>query len=94
MAKTSDRDSFDNQLATVAGWGYTEDWDGSGSPPIPDPRVPHDVEVMVRPVKVCPGFKADGVTEYSPFELCAAVDGGGKDACQVFMQSSSYLKII
>ena len=78
LAKTTDRDSFDNQPATVAGWGLLAE---NGE--FPDPFVPHDVELMVRPVSVCPGFLADGVTEVSPSDICAAVDGGGKDSCQV-----------
>ena len=78
LAKTSDRDSFDNQLATVAGWGLLEE-NGAW----PDPMEPREVELMVRPVSVCPGFEADGVTEISPSDICAAVDGGGKDSCQV-----------
>ena len=48
-----------------------------------DPFEPREVKVMVRPVSVCPGFQADGVTEVSPSNLCAAVDEGGKDSCQV-----------
>ena len=83
LAKTSDRDSFDNQPATVAGWGFIREWDGTGDPPFPDPFEPRDVEVTVRPVSVCPGFQSDGVTEISPSDICAAVDGGGKDSCQV-----------
>ena len=83
LAKTSDRDSFDNQLATVAGWGFTEEWDGSGSAPFPDPFSPRHVELTVRPVSVCPGLQSDGVTEVSPSDICAGVDGGGKDSCQV-----------
>ena len=83
LAKTSDRDSFDNQLATVAGWGLLEE-NGAW----PDPFEPREVEVTVRPVSVCPGFEADGVTEISPSDICAAVDGGGKDSCQVSLQLS------
>ena len=81
--KTSDRDSFDNQLATVAGWGLLEE-NGAW----PDPFEPREVELTVRPVSVCPGFKSDGVTELSPSDICAAVDGGGKDSCQVSLQLS------
>lgn len=83
LAKTSDRDSFDNQLATVAGWGLLEE-NGAW----PDPFEPREVELTVRPVSVCPGFKSDGVTELSPSDICAAVDGGGKDSCQVSLQLS------
>jgi len=82
LARTSDRDSFDSRLATVAGWGFTEEWDGTGAAPFPDPFEPRHVEVTVRPVSVCPGLQSDGVTEVSPSDLCAAVDGGGKDSCQ------------
>ena len=78
LAKTSDRDTFDNQPVTVAGWGVTAE---GGD--FPDPFEPRDVELLVRPVSVCPGFQADGVTENSPSDICAAVDGGGKDSCQV-----------
>ena len=85
LAKSSDRDSFDNQLATVAGWGCLKE---NGE--IQDE--PHDVEVRVRPVSDCPGFQADGVTEVSPSDICAAVDGGGKDACQVFHTNTKYFK--
>ena len=84
LAKTSDRDSFDNQLATVAGWGLLEE---NGN--FPDPLEPRDVELTVRPVSECPGFETDGVTEVSPSDICAAVDGGGKDSCQVSLQSAS-----
>ena len=77
LAKTSDRYSFDNQLATVAGWGLLEE-NGAW----PDPFEPREVELTVRPVSVCPGFQADGVTEVSPSNLCAAVDEGGKDTRQ------------
>ena len=83
MARPTDRDSFDNQLATVAGWGFTEDFDGSGPPPFPDPHVPHHVDLTVRPVSVCPRFLSDGVTEYSPSDLCAGSDDGEKDSCLV-----------
>ena len=78
LAKTSDRDTFDNQPVTVAGWGGLDE---GGA--FPDPFEPRDVELVVRPVSVCPGFEADGVTESSPSDICAAVDGGGKDSCQV-----------
>ena len=77
MAKSSDRDSFDNQLATVAGWGVLAE---GGA--FPDPFEPRDVELTVRPVATCPGLNGDG-TEVSPSDICAAVDGGGKDSCQV-----------
>ena len=77
MAKSSDRDSFDNQLATVAGWGVLAE---GGA--FPDPLEPRHVEVKVRPVADCPGLNGDG-TEVSPSDICAAVDGGGKDSCQV-----------
>ena len=82
LAKTSDRDTFDNQPVTVAGWGVLAE---GGE--YPDPFEPRDVEVVVRPVSVCPGFEADGVTESSPSDICAAVDGGGKDSCQVSFQT-------
>ena len=75
LAKTSDRDSFDNQPAIVAGWGDLKE---DGNPP--DPYEPRDVELMVRPVSVCPGLKNDG-TEVSPSDICAAAPG--KDSCQV-----------
>ena len=77
MAKTTDRDSFDNQLATVAGWGVLTE---GGN--FPDPFEPRDVELTVRAVADCPGLNANG-TEKSPSDICAAVDGGGKDSCQV-----------
>jgi len=76
MAKSTDRDSFDNQLATVAGWGLLE-YEGES----PFPFKPQHVGLTVRPVADCPGLNADG-TEFSPSEICAAVDGGGKDSCQ------------
>ena len=82
LAKTSDRDTFDNQPVTVAGWGALAE---GGN--FPDPFEPRDVELVVRPVSVCPGFEADGVTESSPSDICAAVDGGGKDSCQVSFQT-------
>ena len=96
LAKTSDRDSFDNQLATVAGWGFTEEWTSPfpTPAPFPDPMEPREVELMVRPVSVCPGFEADGVTEISPSDICAAVDGGGKDSCQVSLQLSQENKVL
>ena len=78
LAKTSDRYSFDNQLATVAGWGYTED------EPLPVPWEPQEVEVMVLPVSDCPGFQPDGKTEVSPSEICAEE----RDSCQVSLQLS------
>ena len=81
LAKTSDRDSFDNQLATVAGWGLLEE-NGAW----PDPMEPQEVELIVRPVSVCPGFQADGVTEISPSDICAGFDEGGKDSCSVSLQ--------
>ena len=77
LAKTSDRDSFDNQTVTVAGWGVLAE---GGD--FPDPFEPRDVELVVRPVSTCPGLYANG-TEISPSDICAAVDGGGKDSCQV-----------
>lgn len=76
LAKSTDRDSFDNQLATVAGWGHLAE-----GGPFPDPFRPRDVELTVRPVADCPGLNTDG-TEVSPSDICAAVDGGGKDSCQ------------
>ena len=48
----------------------------------PDPLEPRHVEVMVRPVSVCPGLGQDGA-ELSPSDLCAGVDGGGKGSCRV-----------
>ena len=77
LARTSDRDSFDNQLATVAGWGTLELSGGE-----PDPLEPRDVEVLVRPVAVCPGLDQNGA-ELSPSDLCSGVDGGGKGSCRV-----------
>ena len=86
LAKTSDRDSFDNQLATVAGWGYTEEWTLQSPPPkpLPVPWEPQEVEVMVLPVSDCPGFQPDGKTEVSPSEICAEE----RDSCQVSLQLS------
>ena len=83
MVKSSDRDSFDNQLATVAGWGVLAE---GGA--FPDPFEPRDVELTVRPVADCPGLNSDG-TEVSPSDICAAVDGGGKDSCQVRLVSNN-----
>ena len=77
LARTSDRDSFDGQLATVAGWGTLQ---LTGEEP--DPLEPRHVEVEVRPASVCPGLDQDGA-EVSPSDLCAGLEGGGKGSCRV-----------
>ena len=66
----------------MAGWGVLAE---GGD--FPEPLEPRDVELVVRPVSLCPGLQADGLTELSPSDICAAVEGGGKDACQVWDQS-------
>ena len=65
----------------MAGWGRLEE-DGA----LPDPFEPQEVELIVRPVSVCPGFQTDGVTEISPSDICAGFDEGGKDSCSVSLQ--------
>ena len=77
LARTSDRDTFEGQLATVAGWGTLE---LTGEEP--DPLEPRHVELLVRPVSVCPGLDQGGA-EVSPSDLCAGVEGGGKGSCRV-----------
>ena len=74
---TLDRDTFEGQLATVAGWGTLE-LTGEEL----DPLEPRHVEVEVRPVSVCPGVDQGGA-EVSPSDLCAGVEGGGKGSCRV-----------
>ena len=77
LARTSDRDTFEGQLATVAGWGTLE---LTGEEP--DPLEPRHVELLVRPVSVCPGLDQGGA-EVSPSDLCAGLEGGGKGSCRV-----------
>ena len=77
LARTSDRDSFEGQLATVVGWGTLQ---LTGEEP--DPLEPRHVELEVRPAAFCPGLDQEG-TEVSPSDLCAGLDGGGKGSCRV-----------
>ena len=55
----------------VASWGLLAE----GSL-FPDPLVPHEVELKVRPVSVCPGYSVSdtgGVTETSPSDIPTSV---------------------
>ena len=85
LARSDDRDSFDNKIATVAGWGFSSYINSTNSttglPMLPDPFEPQEVDLTVRPVSVCPGLYGNG-TEKSPSEICAGLDTGGKDACE------------
>ena len=95
LARSEDRESFDNKTATVAGWGLPKKifffvilipiyFLGKTSffGERPDPLEVHEVDLTVRPVADCPGLFDNG-SEMSPSEICAGQDGGGKDACQV-----------
>ena len=71
MAKSTDAKTFDGKMATVVGWGFL---DSNGT--IPNPFVPHEVQVPVIAASKCPG--AGG----SPADICAGGEGG-KDSCGV-----------
>ncbi len=63
---------FIGREATVSGWGYTDE-DGRSS------QVLREVTVTVMEDEKCRRmYKGDKVTERM---VCAAVEGGGKDAC-------------
>ena len=66
------RDTFEGQLATVAGWGTLQ---LTGEEP--DPLEPRHVELEVRPASVCPGLDQEAA------DLCAGVEAGGQGPCQV-----------
>ena len=86
LARSDDRDSFDNKIATVAGWGVSRYINSTNSttglPMLPDPLEPHEVDLTVRPVSVCPGLYDNG-TEKRPSVICAGLDTRGKSHCMV-----------
>ena len=73
LAKSSDRDSFDNVTATVAGWGLLKDLD-QNNPRSLEPRretdVPHHVQLKVVPF---------AHLNYHPSFLMAYDDGEPQD---------------
>ena len=60
MAKSTDAKTFDGKMATVVGWGFL---DSNGT--IPNPFVPHEVQVPVIAASKCPGAAG------SPADICA-----------------------
>ena len=54
----------------------------------PEPLEPRHVQLLVRPVSICPGLDEAGA-ELSPSDLCAGVEGGGKGSCRVSQFSVS-----
>ena len=92
LARSDDRDSFDNKIATVAGWGvsrYINLRDKITDCPMrPNPLEVHEVDLTVRSVKDCPGLYEDG-TEKFPNGICAWHEAGGKNFGYVSYNSKS-----
>ena len=76
MAKHTDGNSFDNKIATAAGWGFLQE-----EPEIIRTDVPNHVKMRVKPQSECTYYKST-MPEH-PADLCTWWEEGGRNTCKV-----------